>query len=265
MMKPKILVGTGWWCSEADERTNVYGDDYIRGPAFFKHWLASVESQNIPFDALVVDSNSPIKPDFDFSNKNNIKFLSLNENGGHAVNHKGHFCGWTRSVLMSMTYCLCGDYDYYVYVEQDALLYGDVIENLLSECKEKGIVMGYSKQTAYPVQVSLFAFRKDKIRGFLSGMYAIPQRDGEFSPENKIGLVLSLFYKPYLFRLLSMSDRVASKLFKAFLLLPFSRKFNFITFGYGRERPINFDDSYYYFQQGTADEIKSYMEKVDLK
>ena len=154
----KILIGSGWWSTQEEERKNLIGDDFIRSASFFELWLASIKRQSIEADIFITDSNSPIKPDYDFSKNAKIKFLSLNENGGHAVGHKGFFCGWTRSIIMSMTYCMCSNYDYYVYIEQDALIHGEIIEKAVEEANNKGAVFGYSEQTGYQMQVSFFLF-----------------------------------------------------------------------------------------------------------
>ena len=254
----KVLVGSGWWCNEQEDRDNAFGDKFIRSSEFFNLWIESIHRQNEDIDIFITDSNSPIKPEFDFESSNNITFISLNENGGHAVNHKGFFCGWTRSVIMSMNYCMCGNYDYYVYVEQDALLKGDVIKQAIEEAEKTGAAFGYSAQTAYQLQVSFFVIKQSLLREFLASLYSLGKSDGKIAPENKFSIVLSrLNYLSFLFQI---SNTLTSKAFRLLNKSSLLRRFSYLSFGYGRERPIDFQDSIFYFQQATKEEINNYLE-----
>jgi len=255
----KLLIGSGWWCNEAEDRDNVYGDAFIRSSDFFELWHDSVKSQKFDLDIFVTDSASPIKPKHDFDD-DRVCFVSLNENGGHAVNHKGFYCGWTRSVIMSMTYCMCGNYDYYVYVEQDALLQGDVIKQAIDEAESKGAVFGFSKQTAYQMQVSFFIVKQSLIREFLGKLYQIDKTDKEIAPENKFSLALSRVNFPPVSWLLAFNNTFTSKVFRVLNQIPLMRKFSYLSFGYGRERPIDFSNEPYYFQQATKEEISAYLQ-----
>lgn len=256
----KVLIGSGWWSTQKEERTNLVGDDFIRSASFFDLWLESINRQSIDADIFITDSNSPIKPEYDFTNNEKIKFVSLNENGGHAINHKGFFCGWTRSAIMSMTYCMCGDYDYYVYVEQDALLSGKIIKKAIEEASNKGAAFGYSKQTGYQLQISFFVVKQSHIKNFLSKLYSIEKLDSQISPENKFTLALSKLNLFPLSSIFSFSDRVTAKLFKIINRFSFLRNYDYLSFGYGRERPINFEDEIFYFQHGSKQEIEDYLE-----
>ena len=51
--------------------------------------------------------------------------------------------------------------------------------------------------------------------------------------------------------------------FKLFALAcSISKRYEVLPFGYGRERPINFDDDVYYFQHGTAAEVAQYRSRA---
>ena len=253
----KILIGSGWWCDEKEARKNAVGDKFIRSSDFFRLWLNSLIEQNLEFEIFITDSNSPIKPEP--SLLKDITFVSLNENAGHSISHKGFFCGWTRSVIMSMTYCMCGDYDYFVYIEQDALLKGNVIEAAIKQASKTGASFGFSEQTAYQMQVSFFVIKQSQIRYLLKNLYMINQIDNNFAPENKLSLILSKFNFWPLSWILTRSDRIAIKFFRFINKFSFLRKFDYLPFGYGRERPINFDDNQYYFQQATKQDINQYI------
>ena len=160
---------------------------------------------------------------------------------------------------MSMTYCMCGDYDYYVYVEQDALLSGEIIKKAIEESQNKGAVFGYSKQTGYQMQVSFFVIKQSLIKSFLSKLYAIEKLDSQISPENKVTLALSKLNFFPLSVLFSFSDRVTAKVFKIINRFSILRNYDYLSFGYGRERPIDFKDDIFYFQHGSKEELEKYL------
>ena len=41
-------------------------------------------------------------------------------------------------------------------------------------------------------------------------------------------------------------------------------EFGVLPFGYGRVRPIRFDDDCFYFQQGTTDELAAYARRLGV-
>ena len=71
---------------------------------------------------------SPIKPNL--QSRDDVQWIELDRNYGHpndirvgSIHTK--YSGFTRSVIMGAMYALSCDADFYVYVEQDALLFGD--------------------------------------------------------------------------------------------------------------------------------------------
>ena len=64
---------------------------------------------------------------------------------------------------------------------------------------------------------------------------------------------------PFYFLLFKLSDRVIAELFKIINRFSFMRNFSYLPFGFGRERPIRFEDKVFYFQHGSKEEVENYL------
>jgi hypothetical protein len=100
------IVGTGWWCTTQDMRSEqkqrkFLGSDFIRGRDFHKIWYKSLCENTSPKKIVIVDSNSPVKPDLNIDD-HRIEFISLPFNAGHSTKHIGKWSGWMRSVLLGL-------------------------------------------------------------------------------------------------------------------------------------------------------------------
>ena len=83
------------------------------------------------------------------------------ENAGYSINHTGHLCGVVRAHLFGISYALINEVDYWVYVEQDALLYGaEIVEKCIDRMK-RPYMFGSGEGTPQPTQHSLMIIRKD--------------------------------------------------------------------------------------------------------
>lgn len=259
----KYIIGTGWWSSDIDTRKFVYGDDYIRSKEFSELWINSLLSFTSPNKIIVIDSNSPIKSTA-LSNYELIEYLELGENGGHASNIKGKYCGWFRGVAMSMLYTYFSGADYYVYVEQDGLLKGDdIIEHCISKLRT-GFMFGKSNDYPQPLQQSFFIIKSTEIEKFISRYLSIKYDDDKISCEMKFALCTSpvfSFIPKWLF-LNPGRKTVLHKIIKRFQVFMAKKlgKFDFLPVFGGRDRPLNFNDQLFYFQHGTGSEIKSYID-----
>lgn len=253
----KYIIGSGWWCSEdTDFRDKLYGDDFIRGSLFHDLWKKSILKNAYPESIFIVDSNSPIKPNID---DEKIKFISLNENAGHSTNHQGKYSGWMRSVILSMSYAQNCNCDYFVYIEQDVLIKGKgIIEYCISHMK-KNYMFGRCHSFGNPLQQSFFIISKDGIDNFLSNIFSIKYSDFEMPPERKFALASSRFCSiipKFIFK--NPKNKLMLRFFRRFQnkLAYLIANFDSLPFGYGRDRPINFDDEFLYFQHGSMDEIE---------
>ena len=253
---------TGWYCggNPAGLDYKPDGADENRGLALRPLWWESVRRFIAPSQVVVVDSNSPVPPPDSAHFAGRLEHIRLLRNPGHSQTTSYHYCGWTASVLVGLEYALTNDLDYFLYVEQDALVFGDrFVERIEDLLRRHRFVFGSGLGTAWPLQQSVFAIRKDAYRSFLSRMHQIPAPDRELNPELKFGVASAssplirgaldgLARLPWAeWRMKAVRKTV--KLFPEFGVLPF---------GYGRIRPIRFDDDCFYFQQGTVDELAAY-------
>tara|TARA_R110001583_G_scaffold69129_2_gene196183 strand:- start:24679 stop:25491 length:813 start_codon:yes stop_codon:yes gene_type:complete len=263
----KYIISTGWWCCGQlkDSRAKLLGDDALREKDFFNHWYKSVKAFSKPEKILVVDSNSPVKPDL-MKNDERLEFISLNENAGHASNHTGKYCGYTRAIFTGMGYAISCNVDYWVYLEQDALLYGDnIVEEAVKRMKGD-FLFGSGIGTPQVLQQSFIIMKTSFIPTFLKNYSNIKYTDNQVSPELKFALSCLPYFKitSNIF-LTTIKIKAVDKYIKkvsAITMEHFMNKHTF-QFGYGRCRPINFDDRFFYFQHGTKDELKMYAEKCN--
>lgn len=261
MKKYKYIITSGWWCDNdaSDDREKKLGDTQLRQVDFFSKWHEAIVKFSNPEKVLIIDSASPVKPDL--SSFSNVHFLSLDHNPGHPTKHLNRYSGVTYAHALGMTYALLEDFDYWVYVEQDALLYGEgIIEHAISKMN-KGIMFGSGVGTPQPMQQSLMIFHKDSIGRFLKCLSRISYPDREFSPEMKFAVAASPIWRifPNFFIRVILTKGLLGKLVKkAFFLVSNSSLSGYqpLPFGYGRARPINHDDEFYYFQHGSVEELR---------
>jgi hypothetical protein len=183
----KYVIGSGWWCTHEcswrSERKRL-GDDLIRTATFHALWYKAVDRFTDPCKILIVDSASPVRPPIREDDPR-IEVISLDQNYGHSTSCQAKFCGYTRSCMMGVAYAWLCDADYFVYVEQDCLLYGEgLIEHAIERMRRK-YMFGDGTGTLQPLQQSLFIIARSAFRSFLDAMDRIRETDGEVSPEVK--------------------------------------------------------------------------------
>ena len=262
-MDCSYIITTGWWASNKDvnDREIKYGDHIIRSKEFHKLWYKAVKKYANPKKIFIIDSNSPIKPDLG----DDEVLISLLENAGHSTNHIGKLCGVSRAHLLGMSIAMVEEVDYWVYIEQDALIYGKgIIEEAISKMK-KPYMFGDGFRTPQPTQQSLMIIKTEYIPIFIKNFTSIKSIDYNVSPETKFAIstskILQLLPENLFFDIHTenLKNRVLWKLFdklKGYTPLPF---------GYGRVRPINFNDKYFYFQHATNEELKNYLNVSKLE
>ncbi len=254
------LVTSGWYASE-DARTYVtWGDDAIRGTAFRPLWWRSLDTYLQPRHVFVVDSNAPVKPDDVACTQTPFQYVPLLINPGHGQNGKSHYCGAMAAIIMGLEFSLHNDVDMHLYVEQDALLYGGrLLEKTKLALRRSELVFG--EDVGGQIQHSFFAASKGGIRRFLQALHAITYTDREVAPEHKFMIAGAPLLPPSLAGLAKyttnqMLRRARHKLFT--LACRLAGRYSLLPFGYGRNRPINFNDEVFYFQHGSAQELANY-------
>jgi len=239
--RPKVVVGSGWWCAdEAHEWTK--GSPVQQSIPFFDLWYRQVIRCLDPDAVLVTDSAAPLKPDH--RSYGPLEWLELDRNYGHVNDIRvGHvetkYSGFTRSVVSGATYALSCDADVYVYVEQDCLLHGERILEPALGGTTADILLGartvngkgiYGKVAAPMHQVSLMIVRRAGLERFIEAILGSPWTDGELSPE------------------VIWERRMAP--------------FDVVQIPYGRSRPIDFTRSHFYVQHLDDEELERFLELV---
>lgn len=260
--KIRYVVGSGWWCdsdtTQQGSARKLQGDNFIRTQAFHRLWYQSVVQNCDPVKILIVDSNSPVRPEID-GGDDRIEFLSLPLNAGHAADCDYTLSGWTRSVLLGLQYAALSEVDYFVYIEQDVLLKGrGIIEHCIEQMSTP-YMFGHGAETPQPLQQSLMIFKTSHAMKFIERYMAISCSDRELSPEQKFVIATSRFPCLLLSYVCRIKDRRRRKLLRRFC------NFDPLPVGYGRSRPINFSDRFYYFQHGSREEIECYLEQTPVE
>lgn len=240
--RPKVVVGSGWWCDGKTHRWNI-GTSSTRSVKFFDLWYRQVQKCLQPDLIVVTDSASPSKPDHTAFNR--LVWIELDRNYGHPNDLRvglidTKFCGFTRTVLSGAMHAICCDADFYVYVEQDCLIHGeDFLSHALSQSDEDILLgsptengKGLNGQIASPMlQQSLMIVRRSGLERFISGILGAPWTDGERSPEETMRLRLA--------------------------------PFGLLTIPYGRSRPIDFTRRHFYAQHLDEDELARMQDAIN--
>ncbi|HLW25822.1 MAG TPA: hypothetical protein VKT22_15815 [Steroidobacteraceae bacterium] len=257
------LVTSGWYASNGARSYHTQGDELIRGVGFRPLWWRSVDTFLRPEHVLIVDSASPVKADDASLTTTSVRRLELLMNPGHSQNCVHHYCGAMAAIILGLEYALHNDVDMMIYLEQDALVYGeDIVDRIKGALRRHDLVFGAGQPE---IQQSLFAARKPGIRRFLGALHAIRFSDKQVSPEQKFMFAASRGLPSWAILPAVHSDnpRIKGAGLKVFsTLCALARNHAFLPFGYGRTRPMDFTDEVFYFQHGTSDEVASYRRRT---
>lgn len=256
----KYVIGSGWWCTQdasGGPQRKTLGDDVIRTAAFHELWYQSVDRFADPCKILIVDSAAPVRPPAHVADPR-VEIVRLDENYGHATACTARFCGYTRSCLMGVAYAWLCDADYFVYVEQDCLLYGEGLIEYAIERMTHDYMFGGGEGTPQPIQQSLFIIRRPAFGRFLNGLDRIRASDREVSPEVKFArlawdCVPARIGPIRLPRLQRRWWKLTGGLWR-----------DRLPYGYGRVRPIEWNRPRFYFQHGSREEVDIYVEKTGM-
>lgn len=256
----KIHVISGWFSTESDEvdsRKKKLGSPEIRRESFHSVWLEAIHTYLKPDRVTIVDSNSPVKPPKNIRDKS--EWLTLPKNLGHASHLApgSSRSGFLEAMIHGLTWAenFASDTTIILYVEQDALVFGEGFRNrVISETQKARVVMGDGRGTPQPSEISLLALRKSSLPGLLRKLLKIQLRDSVLSPEAK--LVWATSWIPVW--LLSFIGAASLNLANWFARNISWRKT--WSFGYGRSRPINFGDKVRYAQHMSDSELQTWLE-----
>jgi len=253
----KYVIGSGWWASTRDDaaQRKRLGDDVIRSARFHDLWYASLCRFTSPAKIFIVDSSSPIKPG-PCATDDRLEIVSLDENYGHAVDCDEKLCGWSRSVLLGLAYALACSADYFVYVEQDCLLFGEgIVEHAIAKMRHP-YMFGSGAGTPQPLQQSFFIVHHSEFARMIRRLERFPESDRLVSPEVKFAR-LKWDWLP--------SSLLVGKRRKKWLRRTGRFWYDELPFGCGRTRPIDWEAPFFYFQHGSADELSTYMERAAIE
>jgi hypothetical protein len=240
-VKTSYIIGSGsWWDKTPSHPGSLYNKSaaFIRTPAFFDIWRYFVLKYTSPEKIIIVDSASPCPPKLPRDPR--FEFVRLPKNFGHQSVTVGKYCGWTRGLLTGAFYALMSSADYFIYIEQDCLVYGKGwVERVLRNMYGRGISFGYfpehgphATDTVSESEPSLTVIHRDCIKPAIDIYMSI-------QPDDKT----------------MCSDYKFDQLRRA---LPFTP----LPFGYGRARPINFSDRHFYAQHWSENELKALFQKA---
>jgi hypothetical protein len=256
--KTNYIITAGWWCGVAENEVRKrQGSEKTREGDFFSKWKKSILDNTNPKKIMVLDSASTTLPTDE--QLEGVEFISLLNNPGHSTHHEGHYSGYMRSIIMGLTYASMCDADYWVYIEQDVLLKGKgVIEHCI-ENMTTPYMFGTGQGSPQFLQQSLIIIRKDGIFNFLKYLNKISAKDKEISPESKFLIASSLFYRlipEFFYRQITKRNWIGKYTKKfIFATIGFAKGYDECPIGYGRTRPIDFSQPYYYFQHGSDEEL----------
>lgn len=197
-----------------------------RQAEFFEYWYRAVKRFTNPQQILIVDSHSPVKPNLE--GKEDCQLVSMVKNFGAAIDgsSKSMLSGWDRGIIAGAAYAMVNDVDYFVYVEQDCLIYGDgIIEHAIASMPaNKPISLGSGEGTPQRAQQSLVIIRRDFIPTFLYIENTQSKAALKNAPELR-------YFESY-------------------------RAINhWLPFRGGRQRPVDWDADYIYLQHMSSEEL----------
>ena len=234
----EYIVGSGWFCGGWGYRyAHLRYDTFARTPEFFTLWHTLVDRYLAPEKILIVDAASPepVPPCAD----KRLEVVRAVKNLGPFLDTKKYFCGATNAILTAASYALYNEADYFVYLEQDALISGQgIIEEAVRNMKKNRISFGEKRNSPdnpYPTEQSLIIVSQEFLPEFLFRVTSLCRKysDKQMVPELK-------FY--HLFK-----DDV-----------------DYLPFGYGRDRPINWNERYLYVQHFAGDELDCLLRREKL-
>ena len=239
---PKVIVGSGWWCDNKPHDWTI-GSPITQSVIFFKLWYRQVMRCLNPHRIVVTDSAAPEKPDY--RSFTNIHWIELDQNYGQPNDIRvgriqAKYSGFTRAVINGAMYALCCEADFYVFVEQDCLLYGDDFLNRAVANSNEDILLGpptkngkgLKGSVAAPMlQNALVIVRRTGLERFIDAILGAPWTDGEVSPEQ------------------TMKRRMPP--------------YGLIGIPFGRSRPIDFKEPNFYVHHLDDNELHRFLELIN--
>ena len=220
----KYIIVSGYYAAEND----------VRKHNFLDIWCNNTFRYCQPDAAYIINSKGFIS-----ENDRNLltgtygcKIIDLTYNLGHVNdlinNNSHHLCGWTMSTLIGALLAYSCNCDM-IYKEQDCLAFGDWTGKMYERLLLRNVRMLVGRNDTMQIEQSLFIIRNDFLLDYITSMLSISQSDSELLPEFKFSLLKKIV---------------------------FPGKIDFLDFGYGRNRPVDYDENVFYMQQIADNELK---------
>jgi len=232
------VIGTGWWCDGTGTHYNSKGNnssDATRQREFFPIWYAHIMAYANPKTIILVDSNSPVKPDF--SSFDGVQVVDMLRNfpiGDKTCRNpfRTDATAAARQMYVGAFYAYLTDVDYFIWVEQDCLIHGDnIIETALESMGDADMSAGRWDFQDYHMELSFLIMKASSV--------------------------------PHLFNSYLRSNRPKPEMKYWDVVHQDDVNFSWLPFGCGRMRPIDFTASHYYAQHLTDKEIEKFVEVLE--
>ncbi len=225
------MIGTGWWCPETKKEQESAGKrntEWRRMKTFYDLWLRHIRRYTFPSGIVVVDAGSEMLPDF-----SGMHVLKMSRNFQHENGSKGLFgterTGGIRQIFLAGMYAMVNGADYFVWVEGDCLLHGTkIIEKVIRHMGD-GDFSALEWNHEYKLETSFMVFRCSSLPKIMA-RYLVTDAS---KPELKFVEVAKHF------------------------------KLVWMPFGYGRNRPIDFDVPHYFAQHVYGEELAEFKKRLE--
>ena len=223
-----LCIATGW-CAHNSGHNNPQRSKLQNSPQWLAdYWMPHIVAQVTPDAWMFYVSNCEIMPRDIYGLKSAEFVFAKTPAIELSYRHD-----WAASITMGAVYAYTNNMDY-LYIEQDCLAHN--IPAVVDYAKDHRVCYGYGEYSLYGgwAENSLTWCRWDALPDFIARMMASRIKECDGNAE-KIETIFHRYFQDIA---------------------------GFWPFGYGRKRPINFDDSVFYAQQLTDGEIRGFQNAI---
>lgn len=238
MRAKKYTLVTGYWSESSFIGSRQWDDprrdqwlesDHHYKTKFFDYWWQNTIQNCDPYEIIILNAASPNLPAQKKGTwidlKNNLGHVHDMETTGQTL----QLGGWSMSFLLGALFAYNNHSDF-VMKGQSCLAFGPWVEAMYQEMDTKNLMMLVGRTTAnhYGIEQGLMILRHEFIIPFISMYMGLAYPEGGsgnlqiMQPENKF--------------LVMLQHGLGSQC-------------GFLPFGYGKMRPINFNDPVFYIQR----------------